>query len=52
MANTDVINLIFATFADAFTYLLPIIAVLAGVNFVFQFLIYIMFGTVSRTFKG
>lgn len=51
MANSDVINLIFATFADSFTYLLPIIAVFAAVNLVFRWLLHIMFGTVNKTFR-
>lgn len=46
----QVINLIMATYADAFKYMLPIIAVMAGINWIVGFLIFSTFGLERRTF--
>lgn len=46
----QVINLILTTYADAFQYMLPIIAVMAGINWLVGFLIFATFGVERRTF--
>lgn len=38
------------TYASAFTYLLPIVAVMAGINWIVGFLIFTTFGLERRTF--
>lgn len=50
MTNTEVINLILSTYADSFQYMLPIIAVMAGINWIVGFLIFATFGLERRTF--
>jgi hypothetical protein len=52
MANTDVINLIVQTTADYFTYMLPIIGVLAGISFMATFLFSVTMGLGRRTFRA
>lgn len=52
MANTDVINLIISTVADYFTYMLPVIALMAGITFMVSFLMSVTLGMGRRTFKG
>lgn len=52
MANTDIINLILTTTADAVTYLLPVLALMTGIVFIFSFLHSITIGSVRKTFKG
>lgn len=46
----QVINLILSTYADALKYMLPIIAVMAGINWIVGFLIFSTFGLERRTF--
>jgi len=50
MASADVINVLIATFEDAFIYLLPIIGVLAGINFLVTWIMSITMGLGKRTF--
>lgn len=50
MTVQEVINLILATYADAFAYLLPVLAVMAGINWIVGFLIFTTFGLERRTF--
>ena len=50
MTVQEVINLILTTYADAFKYMLPIIAVMAGINWIVGFLIFSTFGLERRTF--
>jgi hypothetical protein len=50
MTVQEVINLILATYTNAFAYMLPIIAVMAGVNWIVGFLIFSTFGLERRTF--
>jgi len=50
VANSDVITLLITTFNDAFTYLLPIIGFMAGVNFLVTWLMSITMGLGKRTF--
>lgn len=52
MANTDVITIILDMTRDYFTYMLPIIGVLAGISFIVTFLFSITMGLGRRTFKG
>jgi hypothetical protein len=52
MANTAVIDKIIELVASYFTYMLPIIGVLAGLSFIFSFLFVITMGLGRRTFKG
>ena len=52
MANTDVINVIVDLTADYFTYMLPIIALLAGLSFIVSFLFSVTMGLGRRTFRG
>lgn len=50
MTVQEVINLILTTYSSAFTYLLPVIAVMAGINWILGFLIFATFGLERRTF--
>jgi hypothetical protein len=52
MANTEVIDIIISTTAEYFTYMLPIIGVMAGITFVVSFLMSVTIGMGRRTFKG
>jgi len=52
MANTDVINLIVSTTASYFTYMLPIIGVLAGLSFLMTFFFSVTMGLGRRTFRA
>lgn len=52
MANTDVINEIITMTADMMTYMLPVIAVLAGITLMISFLLSVTIGMGRRTFKG
>jgi len=52
MANTDIIDIILETTADYFIYMLPIIGILAGLNFLFSFLMSVTMGLGKRTFRG
>lgn len=45
-----VINIILVTYANAFQYMLPVIAVMAGINWITGFLIFATFGLERRTF--
>lgn len=38
MANTEIIDLILATVAEMFTYMLPVIGIMSGVIFITSFL--------------
>lgn len=50
MTNQEVINIILVTYADSLQYLLPIVAVMAGVNWIVGFLFAATFGLEKRTF--
>jgi hypothetical protein len=50
MTVQEVINIIIATTADSLQYMLPIIAVMAGINWLVGFLIFATFGLERRTF--
>lgn len=50
MANTEVIEVIVTSTSDMFTYMLPIIGVLAGITFMFTFLMSVTMGFGRRTF--
>lgn len=50
MTTQEVINIILTTYADAFTYLLPIVAVMAGINWLVGFLFAATFGLEKKTF--
>lgn len=50
MPVQDVINIIITTCADSIQYMLPIIAVMAAINWVVGFLIFATFGLERRTF--
>lgn len=52
MANTEVINLIMQTVGELVVYMLPVIALLSGLTFIFSFLIYVTMGWSRRIFKG
>lgn len=52
MANSEIINLIVQTTADSLVYMLPIIGIMAGINFIASFLLYVTLGLGKRTFKG
>lgn len=51
MANTDVVSLIISTAAQYFTYMLPIIAVLAGITFMVSFLLSVTLGMGRRIMR-
>ena len=48
MANTDVINLIMQTVGEMVVYMLPVIALLSGLMFVFSFLIHVTINSVKK----
>jgi len=50
MPQNELINLILMTFTQGFTYLLPVIAITAGINYIVGFLIFALFGVERRTF--
>jgi hypothetical protein len=50
MTVQEVINLILSTYSNAFQYMLPIVAVMAGINWIVGFLIFTTFGLERRTF--
>jgi len=50
MASEDMIILIVELTADMMQYMLPIIALLAGLTFIFSFLVSITMGWGKRTF--
>jgi hypothetical protein len=52
MANTDVINTIIGLVQQYFVYMLPIIALLAGITFMVSFLMSVTMGLGRRTFRG
>jgi type III secretory pathway component EscS len=52
MASADVVQTIISLVTDTLTYMLPVIAVLAGINFVITWIMSITFGFGRRTFKG
>ncbi len=52
MANTDLVNLIVSTVSSYFTYMLPIIGILAGISFMVSFLMSVTMGLGRRTFRG
>lgn len=52
MASSDVVNLIVSVATDSMTYMLPIIAVLAGINFIVSWLMSVTMGLGRRTFRG
>jgi len=52
MTNTEVVTEIITMAADFMTYMLPIIGVLAGLQFILSWLFEILFGAGRRTFRG
>ncbi len=52
MANTEVVNQIISMTTDFLTYMLPVIAVLAGINFIVTWFMSITMGLGRRTFRG
>lgn len=48
MANAEIINLIIQTTADMLKYMIPIIALLSGLNFILSFFYQITFGAIKR----
>ena len=52
MASSDVVVLIIEFTLSALTYLLPVIAILAGINFIVTWLMSLTMGLGKRTFRG
>ncbi len=52
MANTEIITLIPETTAECLTYMIPIIGILAGINFIVSWLMSVTMGMGKRTFRG
>jgi hypothetical protein len=52
MASSDVVNQIISMTQDFLTYMLPIIAILSGINFMVTWLMSVTMGLGRRTFKG
>lgn len=52
MASGEVVDLIVSTTADFMSYMVPIIAVMAGITFVVSFFMSVTLGMGRRTFKG
>jgi len=48
MANTDVVNLILTATSEMFVYMLPVIAIMAGITFITSFLFDVTFGAYKR----
>ncbi len=52
MANTDVIEIILNMTREYLFYMLPIIAILSGITFIFSMLYSVTLGLGRRTFRG
>lgn len=52
MANTEVIATIIELTQDYFTYMIPVIALLAGINFMVTWFMSLTMGLGRRTFKA
>lgn len=52
MANVEIITTIINLVKDMMTYMLPIIALLAGINFMLTWFMSVIFGHGRRAFKG
>lgn len=52
MANTAVIEIILSMTREYLVYMLPIIAVLSGITFIFTMLFSLTIGLGRRTFRG
>jgi len=52
MANSEVITTLMSMIGSMLTYLLPVIAFLAGVTFMVTWFMSVVFGMGRRTFKG
>jgi len=52
MANTEIIDAILITATQYFVYMLPIIGILAGLNWLASFLMSVTMGMGKRTFRG
>lgn len=52
MANSDVVTQILTTTQNMLTYMLPVIAILAGINFILGFLIHVTFTQTRKLFRG
>ncbi len=52
MANSEVITTLIDMIGEMLLYLLPVIAFLAGVNFMVTWFMSVVFGMGKRTFKG
>ena len=52
MASSDIVTMIVGFAGEAFVYMLPIIAVLAGINFIVTWIMSLTMGLGKRTFRG
>lgn len=52
MANAEVITTLISLVQDMMIYMLPIIALLAGLTFMITWFMSVVFGLGRRTFKG
>lgn len=52
MANTDLVVMILETASSFFVYMLPVIGILAGLNFVVSWVMSLTMGMGKRTFRG
>jgi hypothetical protein len=52
MASADMVNLLLSFVGDTMTYMIPIIAVLAGLNFIITWFMSVVFGLGRQSFKG
>jgi len=52
MTNTEVVTAIIEIVQEFMTFMLPIIGVLAGLQFILSWLFEILFGMGRRTFRG
>jgi len=48
MANTEIVNLILQATTEMFTFMLPVIAIMAGITFITSFLFDVTFGAYKR----
>jgi hypothetical protein len=52
MASADVVSQILEFAGTSFVYLLPVIGILAGINFIFTWVMSLTMGLGRRTFRG
>lgn len=52
MASTEIVDIIIQLTQEMLVYMLPVIGILAGINFIITWLMSLTLGLGRRTFKG